>query len=172
MLPHPTQTQILHRKTGLAKAPFTLENVMTLWPLVLQFLQSTKKAEKVKKHRQVIPDSLNFLRITESIMLFNPESHTHKIKTTQKASCQARLSTLLVVLKEVKTVPELVSNMLLIQYWNWISSLGKISQSDNAGDAAETSSQVGLKNSIASIWGTKIIEPTPVLSLNPPALLY
>ena len=77
MLPHLTQTQILHCKTGLAKAPFKLENVITLQPmipLVLQFIQSTKKAEKVKKHRQVIPDSLTFLRVTESIILFNPES--------------------------------------------------------------------------------------------------
>ena len=107
MLPHLTQTQILHCKTGLAKAPFKLENVITLQPLVLQFLQSTKKAEKVKKHRQVIPDSLKSLRIIESIILSNPESHTHThthTQTNQKASCQAGLSTLLAVLKEVETV--------------------------------------------------------------------
>ena len=84
MLPHLTQTQILHCKTGLAKAPFKLENVITLQPLVLQFLQSTKKAEKVKKHRQVIPDSLKSLRIIESIILSNPESHTHTHTHTNK----------------------------------------------------------------------------------------
>ena len=109
---------------------------------MLQFLQSTKKAEKVEKHRQVIPDSLKSLRIIESIKLStlnHTHTHTHT-HTHQKASCQAGLSTLLAVLKEVEMVRELISNVLLIQYWNWISSLGKISQSDNAGDAAETSS--------------------------------
>lgn len=116
ILSHPTGTQILYCKTGLSKTPFKLENIIILQPtipLVLQLLQSTKKAEKVEKNMKIIPDSLKFLRMIKPILIFNRESPNKKPpppvtayylmpsrRTQMACPCQAGLSTSLAVLKE------------------------------------------------------------------------
>lgn len=97
--PHQTGTQILYSKTRLSIAPFKLEHVIILQPtvpLMLQLLQSTKKAEE-EKNMKVIPVSLKFPRIIEPALFFltpnreiyhktkpSPPITTHYLMPTQR----------------------------------------------------------------------------------------